>query len=44
MPADLLDAMDPKTAKKLAELDDITLDLIAKSKSTDEISEILSKK
>ncbi len=44
MPADLLDAMDPKSAKIFSELDDETLSLIAKSKSTDEISEILSQK
>jgi len=44
MPADLLDAVDPKTAKLLSELDNETLALIAKSKSTDEITEILAKK
>lgn len=44
MPAELLDAVDPKTSKILSELDNETRTLIAKSKSTDEISEILIKK
>lgn len=44
MPADMLNALDPKSAKKLAELDDVTMALIAKSTSSDEIAQILEKK
>lgn len=44
MPEDILNALDPKSAKKFAELDQVTIELISKSSSTDEIAQILEKK
>ncbi len=43
MPIDVLNALDPKTAAKLAELDDGVFTLIAQANTSDEVTEILAK-